>query len=113
MWRMIWQERVPLVVMLTDCHEQGVHKCEQYWPELNDTLELDTISLLVSCNHSFTREFFVVILANNIKLNIILARNKSYTMRDLFIVDTVTQEQFSVVQCQVSVFLFKKSEKKT
>jgi hypothetical protein len=25
-------------------------------------------------------------------------------MRDLFIIDTVTQEQFSVVQCQVTLF---------
>ena len=32
-WRLIWQEKPPTVVMVTNLKENNKKKCEQYWPE--------------------------------------------------------------------------------
>nr|KAG5686531.1 hypothetical protein BaRGS_012212 [Batillaria attramentaria] len=31
-WRMVWEHRVPIIVMLTQIQERGQIKCEKYWP---------------------------------------------------------------------------------
>ncbi|PIK60994.1 putative receptor-type tyrosine-protein phosphatase H, partial [Apostichopus japonicus] len=31
-WRMIWEQQVPIVVMICDIIEGGKAKCEEYWP---------------------------------------------------------------------------------
>ncbi|XP_065344384.1 tyrosine-protein phosphatase 4-like [Cloeon dipterum] len=34
-WRMVWQEKVPLIVMVTNLLEGGKNKCEKFWPDNN------------------------------------------------------------------------------
>lgn len=31
-WRMIWEQSVSIIVMLTKCSENNMDKCEHYWP---------------------------------------------------------------------------------
>ncbi|XP_065344148.1 receptor-type tyrosine-protein phosphatase T-like [Cloeon dipterum] len=67
-WRMVWQEKVPLIVMVTNLLEGGKNKCEKYWPDNNQEVthgritvrtvdkevNADYVSrvLSVSCNNS-------------------------------------------------------------
>ena len=36
-WRLVWQERPPTIVMVTNLSEGNKKKCEQYWPETGST----------------------------------------------------------------------------
>ena len=36
-WRLIWQERPPTIVMVTNLKEGNKKKCEQYWPDSGST----------------------------------------------------------------------------
>ncbi|XP_053387666.1 cell death abnormality protein 1-like [Mercenaria mercenaria] len=46
-WRMVWQEKVGKIVMLTNLSEAGEPKCDQYWPE-KDCSELFNDILVTS-----------------------------------------------------------------
>ena len=36
-WRLIWQEKPPTIVMVTNLKEGNKKKCEQYWPDSGST----------------------------------------------------------------------------
>ncbi|WAR12794.1 PTPRM-like protein, partial [Mya arenaria] len=44
-WKMIWQQRVEKVVMVTNLTEQGYPKCEQYWPNPGTTKTFGAIEV--------------------------------------------------------------------
>jgi protein tyrosine phosphatase len=45
-WRMIWQEKVRVLVMLTDTYERGKVKCHPYWPSaIGESMKFDTAGI--------------------------------------------------------------------
>ena len=32
-WLMVWEQRCPLIIMVTPLEEKGRKKCHKYWPE--------------------------------------------------------------------------------
>lgn len=45
-WKMVWQENVSVIVMLTLCQENGTNKCDNYWPLLEgNLLDYDDITV--------------------------------------------------------------------
>ncbi|WAR17654.1 PTPRT-like protein, partial [Mya arenaria] len=62
-WKMIWQQRVEKIVMVTNLIEQGSPKCEQYWPNPGTTRKYGDIKV-ESCSEDeyaeFTRRAFTV-----------------------------------------------------
>ncbi|GFG28415.1 hypothetical protein Cfor_12634 [Coptotermes formosanus] len=45
-WRMIWQDHVQVIAILTNVMENGKLKCEQYWPEIGQDVTHGVISVL-------------------------------------------------------------------
>ncbi|XP_052249639.1 receptor-type tyrosine-protein phosphatase alpha-like [Dreissena polymorpha] len=63
-WKMVWQQNVEKIVMLTNLVEEGKDKCEQYWPDFGDSQTYGGIR--VSCQSEdeyaeFTRRSFAIL----------------------------------------------------
>ncbi|XP_036356460.1 receptor-type tyrosine-protein phosphatase C isoform X2 [Octopus sinensis] len=63
-WRMVWQENINLIVMLTLCEENGKHKCYPYWPK-KEKLKVISRDLLletdVVINHEYYNESSILV----------------------------------------------------
>jgi protein tyrosine phosphatase len=57
-WLMIWQQKVSMIVMVTNLSERGREKCEQYWPEDNEPLCYGNINVLLKSE--LLQDFYVV-----------------------------------------------------
>ncbi|XP_057380825.1 uncharacterized protein LOC130703358 [Daphnia carinata] len=44
-WRMIWEQKVKLIAMLTSLHENGKKKCEKYWPNQGESVVYGDLKL--------------------------------------------------------------------
>eukprot|EP00794_Sanderia_malayensis_P003700 gene3700-4220_t len=51
-WRMVWEQGVSMIIMVTKCVEKEKNKCEQYWP-LSGSLTFGTIQVSVSQSIQF------------------------------------------------------------
>jgi protein tyrosine phosphatase len=59
--QMLWAQRVEVIVMLTGCVENGVLKCNQYWPSDGDTPAVhDDVGLVVTFESVAREEVFEV-----------------------------------------------------
>ncbi|XP_071953092.1 uncharacterized protein [Antedon mediterranea] len=53
-WRMIWQENVTTIVMLSNVIESGKEKCKKYWPDnRGHVAEFGEISILLEVTESY------------------------------------------------------------
>jgi netrin-G3 ligand len=59
-WRMIWEYKLPTIIMLTQLLEKGITKCAQYWPEQPENEEEFGFGIKVTLkaeevNHGYTK----------------------------------------------------------
>ncbi|XP_077999957.1 uncharacterized protein LOC144452687 [Glandiceps talaboti] len=47
-WRMVWEQNVSTVVMITQCVEKGRVKCDHYWPFDSDPTDYGNITVTMS-----------------------------------------------------------------
>ena len=52
-WRLVWQENVTTIAMLTNLREGTTTKCEQYWPEQGNELYLGPFKASTVEQHTF------------------------------------------------------------
>lgn len=60
-WKMIWQEKIDTIVMLTKLIEKKTIKAHKYWPDINQTITFDKISVtcIKVCSCSKVNDYYV------------------------------------------------------
>ncbi|XP_071485064.1 receptor-type tyrosine-protein phosphatase delta-like [Diadema antillarum] len=60
-WRMVWQEKIPIIVMLTKLVENKKRKCDPYWPDDIETYGDFTVTVIAERNyHNYTERTLTI-----------------------------------------------------
>ncbi|XP_056003643.1 receptor-type tyrosine-protein phosphatase alpha-like [Ostrea edulis] len=68
-WAMVWQENVSQIVMLTNLQEGTKVKCDQYWPDMQQSLLHDVISVRTTKEKHYATYSIREFMVTNKKLN--------------------------------------------
>ncbi|XP_072504386.1 receptor-type tyrosine-protein phosphatase C isoform X2 [Notamacropus eugenii] len=75
-WRMIWEQKVTIIVMVTRCEEGNRNKCAEYWPTMEEGTQIYGDVIVKICEHKICPDYIVQ------KLNVTHKREKT-TGRDV------------------------------
>nr|XP_022311910.1 receptor-type tyrosine-protein phosphatase kappa-like [Crassostrea virginica] len=94
-WRLIWQENIECIVMLTNLIETGKNKCSKYWPDRDEPMTIGPCS--ISLVEEIKYAFFVVRKLSVQKVN---TRNERHIVQLHYTSwpDHGTPEEMSFVQ---------------
>ena len=53
-WHLVWQERPPIIVMVTNIKEGKKIKCQQYWPESGSTQSYGPFKITIADEQVYT-----------------------------------------------------------
>lgn len=88
-WRMIWEQHLEIIVMLTNLEEYNKTKCAKYWPErVSDSIQFGDITVSFETEQRYSdyvvRHMKVILNLNlffSTKMNAISAYQKKYEWR--------------------------------
>ena len=63
---MIWENRVPIIIMVTNLEEKGRNKCYRYWPEKRrQEMQVGSIILTLTTEEEFAEYVIRTITVQN------------------------------------------------
>ena len=84
-WRMIWQEKPPVIIMITGLIENGKQKCERYWPGKVDGKTVLTFGNIRVMNMSSQQKNgYVVSTLKATGIDAATGKRRSHTMLHLW-----------------------------
>jgi len=65
-WKMLWENKVPIIIMVTNCEEKGRPKCVRYWPEkIRQEMYVGKICLTLTSEEEFAEYLIRTITVQN------------------------------------------------